>query len=123
MPKQQTPDSTKTILTITVGFMVLYLISKKDWTLYAAFSVGLAGLLSTYLREKMAFLWMKLAWLLSLFVPNILLSLVFFLFLFPVALLSRLFGKKDALGLKNTSASLFKTSSRTIDKSFFEKPW
>lgn len=123
MSKQTSPESTKTVLTITVGFVVLYLMSKAEWTLYVALAAGFAGLLSAYLREKIAFLWMKLAWLLSLVVPNIVLSVVFFLFLLPVAALSRVLGKKDTMNRKNTSASLFKTSSRIMDKAFFEKPW
>lgn len=123
MTKQQTPEATKTVLTITVGFVVIYLFSKAEWTLYIALSVGLAGLLSAYLREKIAFLWMKLAWLLSLVVPNLVLSVVFFVFLLPIATLSRLFSKKDPMNRKNTSDSLFKTSSRVMDKPFFEKPW
>jgi len=66
---------------------------------------------------------MKLAWVLSLIIPNILLSSIFFLFLFPIALLSRLFGKKDPLMLKNPEKSVFRNQEKKFDKSSFENPW
>jgi cytochrome c oxidase subunit IV len=116
-------NPTKTILTITIGFLIVYIITDLNWALLVALFVGLAGLLSSFIAQKIDFLWMKLAWVLSLIVPNILLSLIFFAFLFPIALLSKLFGKKDPLILKNTRDSLFITSNKTFDKSSFEKPW
>lgn len=68
-------------------------------------------------------LWNKLAWVLSFIVPNILLSLIYFLFLFPIALLSKLFGNKDPLALRNKPDSTFKTSNKAFDASSFDKPW
>ncbi len=88
-----------------------------------SFIVGALGLVSGYLAKKIDFLWMKLAWLLSLIVPNILLSVIFYLFLTPIAFLSRAFGDKNPLSLKNTKDSLFKESNKEFDKASFEKPW
>jgi hypothetical protein len=85
--------------------------------------VGLAGVFSTYLSRKIDFIWMKLSWLLSLIVPNILLTIIFYLLLFPIALLSRIFGQKDPLNLNNTKDSYFKNSDRQLDKASFEKLW
>jgi hypothetical protein len=56
-------------------------------------------------------------------VPNILLSLVFFVFLTPIAFFSRIFGEKNPLSIKNTSSSLFKNYENKTDKASFEKPW
>ncbi|MFA5322437.1 MAG: hypothetical protein WC373_07150 [Smithella sp.] len=121
--KKQNTDPTKTVLTISVGLMVLYLITKWDWTILTALAIGLAGIFSTYLSGKIDYLWMKLAWLLGLIIPNILLAIIFFFLLFPVALLARLFGKTDPLDLKNTSASTFKNVNKKFNKASFEKPW
>lgn len=66
---------------------------------------------------------MKLAGFLSLIIPNILLGIIFFLLLFPIALLSRLFGKNDSLNLKNKSGSTFKNVNKEFDKISFEKTW
>ena len=75
------------------------------------------------LAEKIDFLWMKLAWVLSLIIPNILLSAIFYLFLFPIALLSRIFGNNDPLHLKNKGDSNYVDNEKEFDKASFEKPW
>jgi ABC-type microcin C transport system permease subunit YejE len=123
MTTMQKTNPVKTVLTISVGFTVLYLMTKWDWTIITALAVGLAGVFSTYLSKKIDFIWMKLSLLLSLIVPNVLLTIIFFLLLFPIALLSRMFGNKDPLNLKNKNESYFKSTDRPIDKASFEKLW
>ncbi|PIE87412.1 MAG: hypothetical protein CSA03_00260 [Bacteroidetes bacterium] len=120
----QTSNPTKTVLIITVGFLVLFWISKQEVLLYIALGVGAFGGLSDFLAEKIDWLWTKLGWLLSLIVPNIIMTLVFFLVLTPTAFLSRLFGKSDPLDLKNAQSSLFKEKENaSYSKESFEKPW
>jgi hypothetical protein len=113
----------KTVLVITVGMLVLYFVTDVQWLLIVSLIVGLTGLISPYLAKKIDYLWMKLAWILSLIVPNIILSIVFYLFLTPIALLSRLFGESDPLTLKNSTETLFKDYKKAVDKASFEKPW
>jgi hypothetical protein len=114
-------NPTKTVLTITVGFMVIYLATEWEWAIIVALSVGLIGVVSTFLSKQIDFLWMKLSWVLSMIVPNIILSLIFFLFLFPIALLSKVFTKKDLLHLKNNRDSVFIENDKHFDKASFEK--
>ena len=121
--KKQKTDPTKTVLTISVGFIVLYLVTRWDWPISIALIVGLIGIFSTRLSKIIDFLWMKMAMLLNLIMPNILLSIIFFLFLFPIAILSRLFGKNDPLNLKDKAGSNFKNSNKEFDKASFEKTW
>lgn len=121
--KKPKTDPTKTVLTISVGFIVVYLITKWNWTISVALVVGLIGIFSTYGSKLIDFLWLKLTWLLSLIVPNILLGAIFFLFLFPIAILSRLFGKNDPLNLKNKADSTFRNSNKQFEKVSFEKSW
>lgn len=116
-------DPKTTILVITLGMVLVYTITRMNWALIAALGVGIAGLVSGFLAEKIDWLWMKLTHVLSLIVPNILLSAVFFLFLTPIAILSRVFGKANPLDLKNTAPSLFKDHTGRLDKASFEKPW
>ncbi len=116
-------DPVKTCLTISVGFLVAYLITKAHWALLVALVIGLIGVLSGFLAKKVDWLWMKLTWILSLIVPNILLGAVFYLFLFPIALLARVFGKKDPLLLNNSKASTYTSENKVFDKASFENPW
>lgn len=116
-------NPSQTALTIVTGFIVIYFVTKWDAVLWVSLVVGLMAVFSTYLRQKIDFLWMKLAWVLSLIVPNILLSIIFYLLLFPIALLSRLFGNKDPLHLKNNQDSHYVNCDKDFDKTSFEKPW
>ncbi|MDG1332096.1 MAG: hypothetical protein P8P74_07190 [Crocinitomicaceae bacterium] len=116
-------NPTKTVLVITVGFLVLYFVSKQIVFLYIAMGVGILGAISSYLAEKIDWIWTKLGWLLSFIVPNIIMTLIFYLILTPTAFLSRLFGKSDPMDLKNTQASLFKEKEYEFSKESFEKPW
>jgi len=116
-------DPKTTLLVITLGMVAVYVITRMNWALLTALGIGVGGLLSQGLAEKIDWLWMKLTYVLSLIVPNILLSVVFYVFLTPIALLSRLFGNSNPLDLKNTSPSLFKDHTGKMDAASFEKPW
>ncbi len=116
----QTP---RTLLTITVGFLIIYLATQQKWVLTVAVVIGLAGVLSDYLSEKIEWLWMKLTWILSLIVPNILLSLVFYIFLFPIALMAKLFSNKNMLQLRNNTDSTFIESNKSFEAKDFNNPW
>ena len=116
-------DPRQTILVITLGMIVVYLAFQVKWAITAALVVGVAGLLSDTLAEKIDWLWMKLTWVLSMIVPNILLSAVFYLFLTPIAIFSRIFGEKNPLSVRNIAPSLFKDHGKPFDKASFEKPW
>lgn len=116
-------DPVKTVLVITTGFLIVYLITDARWALIVASVIGIMGVFSGYLAAKINYLWMKLAWVLSLIIPNILLSAIFFFILFPLSVLSKIFGEKDPLHLKNSSGSLFKDKNKIFDKKSFEHPW
>ncbi|MEN8187936.1 MAG: hypothetical protein ABFR05_12475 [Bacteroidota bacterium] len=113
----------KTVLVITVGLLIIYLFTKSQWLLFASVIIGSLGVLSNKLARMIDFVWMKLTWLLSKIIPNILLALVFYLFLTPIALISRIFGEKNQLGLKDIEKSMFKNIDKDIDPSSLENPW
>ena len=113
----------KTVLVITTGLVFIYLITSWKWSVYFAFFVGFAGIISGYLAQKIDFVWTKLGWMLGLIIPNIILSIIFFVFLFPISYLAKIFGNKDPLQLKNNKESYFTNSEKDFLKSSFEKPW
>ena len=112
-----------TMLTITVGLLLLYILTRYTILLYSSFIIGCIGVFSPYLSIKIDFIWMKLAVLLSKFIPNILLILVFYFFLFPLALMSKLFAKQKPLWIKNDRATTFQDLSEEFDVNFLKKPW
>lgn len=91
--------------------------------MFAALFIALAGIFSNYLSYKIDFLWMKLAHVLSFIAPAILLSVIFYFVLSPIAFISRITGKKDPLQLKNSEKSLFKNCDKNFPKEEFEKSW
>ena len=65
---------------------------------------------------------MKLSQVLSYIIPSVLLGIVFYLFLFPISLISKLF-TKDPLMLSNKYKTYFVTINKEIEKNSFEKIW
>ena len=116
-------DPAKTMLTISMGFLVVYLLTNLSWALITSLSIGVIGISSAFISKLIEKLWFKLAWLLGLIIPNILLTVIFFLILFPFALLSRLFRSTDLLHLKNNADSTFTVCNKEYDKKSFENPW
>ena len=111
----------KTVLTICIGFSVIYLFTENRYFLFIAVGFGLLALLSGFMAKQIDEFWMLLTKLLSYIVPNIILSSVFFLILFPIALMSKLFGKKDPLQLKKNGKTTFIEEEKKFDKTSFEQ--
>lgn len=121
--KKQASNPQKTLLTICTGLILMFLILKVKWLLTTAFFIGVAGISSDWLAVKIDWVWMKIAWLLSLVMPNVILTIIFYLFLTPIAFLNKIFGKKDPLMLKKQSGSLYRSYQKVFDQAYFEKHW
>ena len=112
-----------TILVIVVGFIIIYVYSKNYNFLRISIIIGLLGVISDSASLIIDKIWFKISYILGLIVPNILLGLIFYIFLFPIALLSRIFGNKDALNLKNNTNTLFINKNSIFKSKSFEQPW
>lgn len=116
-------NPSKTILTITVGMLIIFLFSENNLFLQISLIFGIIGLTSRLLSEKIEVLWFKIAELLSFIVPNILLSVIFYVFLFPLSIFSKLIGNKDLLKLKNKNHSTYIHNVKKFDSKSFDNPW
>src|ERR1035437_1995835 len=87
----KTDTSKSTILINSMGFLTLYLVFTWHWAVIVSLIIGIVGIISSFLSKKIEWGWMKLAQLLEYIIPNIILSVVFFLFLFPISLISKIF--------------------------------
>jgi len=110
------------LLVIVLGFGILYLILDRIWLLYAALGVGVLSLMFPFVKEGILWLWFKIAEVLGWVNTRILLSVVFFVILLPIARLSRLF-TKDKLQLKSSEQSVFKTRNHLYTKEDIENIW
>lgn len=104
MEKQNTAEI---ILSIVVGFLALDFIFDIQGFLYAAGIIGLLGLLSSAFAGLVSKVWLKFAEILGRINGSILLSIIFFLVLTPIAFLMRIFSGDSALNLKKPKKTTF----------------
>jgi hypothetical protein len=107
-------NSSTTILSIVVGLIGFSLLFKINLLAQIALGVGLIALLSDGFADLVSKGWMKLAMLLGRVNGYILLTIIFFVFLTPIALLMRLLQKVDNLKLKPQSGdSIYESRNHT----------
>src|SRR5688572_1694434 len=87
----------ETILTIATALVIIYLTPKGRHIelLYVAATLGVIGMFFDYLTSKIHWAWMKLAEGMGWVMNKVILGIVFFVFLFPMAMLYRLSGKNS----------------------------
>ncbi len=113
----------KTGLIIGLGFTVIFFISWQYWALIVGLTIPVLCLISPWLGQKIEQLWFGIAKVLGYIVPNIVFTLVFFFILFPIALFSKLFGKRDPLKLDNKHETMYISVNKRFDKASLEKPF
>ncbi|MGM0579215.1 MAG: SxtJ family membrane protein [Bacteroidota bacterium] len=112
----------RNVLVITAGFLLFYLFFELKLLLYIAVAIAVFGALSQKIAQAINWLWMKLAHILGWINTRILLSLIFYLFLTPIALFSRLF-TKDPLRLKQPKDSNFEERNHLYKQEELENIW
>lgn len=98
------------MLTLCVAFIVLWWVTNKvhNWMPGTALVVGFVGMFSKYLTSKIAYGWMKMAEMMGGTMNKVMLSLIFFLFLVPIAILSRILSRgKSSLQLKKPEGNTY----------------
>lgn len=116
-------EKIKAQLVIVTGLVVLYFIFKSNYFLIAAAVVGVISLAIPVAGDLIVKGWYKIAEILGAINGKILLSVVFYIVLFPVALISKI-GKKNQLGLKKESeGSVFHTRNHKYTSKDLEQVW
>jgi phosphate/sulfate permease len=116
-------DTSKyTILVISMGFLLLDILFSMPWARTISLITGIIGIISNSFSRAVEKGWMAISRVLSLIIPSILLGSVFYLILFPIALVSKIF-TKDPLMLSNEYQTLFIPVRKDLDKKSFEKTW
>jgi hypothetical protein len=111
-----------TLLTIVLGFIIFYVILDFEWMLWTAIGIAVSGVVSSQFGNVIAGGWIKLGEGLGKITGPIILGVVFFTVLFPVAVLFRMLGK-DNLMIKKAYKTTFLTVNKTFQKEDFEKVW
>jgi hypothetical protein len=119
----------KSILVIVIGmFVISYIFKTQDKLTVAAVLikvgviVGILSLVSERLAKLILLLWEKLALVLGWINTRILLSLVFYLVVFPFSWLYKA-TTRNALFLKNKSKTLYTERNHTYTAKDMENTW
>ena len=118
---KEDPATPKTQLVIVTGLLVLAAIFDSEVIAYLALIVGLLSFIPP-VGNRMVWGWYKLAEGLGWFNSRVLLSLVYYLIVTPIALLFRLVGN-DPLFLKDTKGSMYNFREHNYTKEDMENPW
>ncbi|PIB36216.1 hypothetical protein BFP72_12855 [Reichenbachiella sp. 5M10] len=111
----------ESLLVITVGLVVLHLWLGHEALLYASVAVGGLGLVSARLRWWIVYLWGQLALGLGYVNSRVLLTVVFYMMLVPIALLRRWMTRQSSKTEK--PSSYFQERTHVYSAKDFINPW
>ncbi len=113
-----------TIAVISIGFLMLFFVFKNEYLLVISGGIAFSGFLFSKIRKLIVKYWLWLGRILGFVNSRILLSLIFFLLLTPLALLKRLFSQdKFYIKRKKGKQSYFRDRNHTFTKEDFEQLW
>ena len=112
----------KDLLGIVLGLLVLHLWLRQTIWLYVAIGITISGALSPMLARWISLTWRKLTRLLGMVNSQVLLTLVYFLILTPLAGLHRL-RRRDPLFLKHHADSYFQVLDQRFEGQDLEEMW
>jgi hypothetical protein len=115
-------DASKSLLVIVVGFLTLYFFFHHKLLLYTSLGIGIISVVSDKASYLILWIWSKLGFLLGWVNTRILLTIVFFIFLYPISLLFRLYNK-NPLRITKSNESLFDIRNHTYTKEDLENIW
>ncbi len=112
----------ETCLVIVTGLIIFWFIYKIELLLIIAAAIGVIGAFFNSLAHWINWFWYKLADILGFVVSKILLSAIFYVFLVPLALFSRLISK-NPLQLKKTERSTWIHRDYDFSSKDLENTW
>jgi hypothetical protein len=111
-----------TALVFTLVAIVLYLIYRHIYFLYGGLVFGCIGLFFRWLSEKIHQGWMFIAEMIGAVMSKVILTVVYFIFLVPLAFMSKLF-RKTAFDKSPQSESYFTERMKTYTPADLQDPW
>lgn len=113
-------DSILVLITILI---LLFFFNRDFILLWIALIISFLSLISHRFTALLDFGLFKITYVTGLCIQKVVLSIIFFFVLTPLAILSRILGKNDILMLKKGCKSTFVTNYDKIDKRYFKKLW
>ncbi|WP_138989963.1 SxtJ family membrane protein [Larkinella sp. C7] len=116
-------ERVKAQLVIVTGLVVLYFVFKSVYWLYAAAAVGLLSIFIPAAGNGIAWAWFKLAEVLGIINSKIILTVLFWAVLVPIAYLYRLRAKNPLTIKRTPDTSLYHERNHTYTKEDLEHTW
>lgn len=122
--KTERKKDLETVAVLAVFFLIFYYISKKTVFIIIALTLLVIAVLFKKIASRIASFWLAFSHILSNVNSKIILTLVFYLVLTPLAFLRRLFDR-DHLKLKRNprATTYFDSRDHTFKREDFEKVW
>ena len=115
-------SSRVSVLVLSMALLILSVIFDWRWATFLALIVGICGILSSFLSRLIENGLNLVTKVSGYIIRTLLLAILFYLILFPVSILYRLFNK-DTLMLYSKYDSHFIEINKDFEKETFEKPW
>lgn len=116
-------DVLRTLLVLSLAAIVFHLILEVKWLLLLAIGFLVISLKQNPLADLIARLWLKLSEHIGNFMSKIILSVIFFLLLTPIAMLYRLFNHDMKNYFFNRSSVSTFHKAGVPERNSFEHPW
>jgi hypothetical protein len=113
----------ESMLVITAGVTVLFFLTHRPWLAWVVATVGVCGLFVPPAARLIARGWFGLAHVLGWINGRILLTVIYYLVLTPVALLRRAFQRDAMRTIDRAAASHWTVRDHTYTAADLEKPW
>lgn len=122
MKKNLTTEDYISLLVIVVGFLLLHEIFRIKEFYLISISVGVLSLIWSGFAKIILWLWEKISLILGWINTKIILGLFFYIFLTPIALVTRIFSK-NLLQLSRSDKSYYITRNHKYKPEDIEKTW
>ena len=113
----------ETLGVLAAFFLVLCVLTHRQVFVYLSLSLLIIALFIKPLAGLISKIWLKFAEILGTFNSKVILSLVFYLFLTPIAFLFRIFNKNPLMLKSENAASFYTERNHTYTRVDLEKMW
>jgi polyferredoxin len=107
-------------LVITAALIILRIITEHNVYLYIAVGISILAAFLPFFAKMVSYIWQSVGIGLGFVVSKVILSAVFYLILFPISLLQKLFSTKSSISKKKQKTYWIDKENKTVD---FNKPW
>lgn len=122
MKKDSSQKTLETLSVLALFFLILFTFFKISWAVYVSIFLLALSLFENPLSEFISASWLNFSKILGKISNFIILCMVFYALITPLALIWRLFNKKEFRHfLSNKNTSVFEDVDRDFSQNYFEK--